>query len=189
MVLISPFFIVTILCSILPYEIAGYFSLMSFRRYWLFFVYGYIVNSYWKVDTVVLRKVLPYSSLCYITMSLYYIFIVKDISSNFDFAIWFVTNFVGCHFWLLLIERFKVLFSKNIILNIGRSTLGIYLFHYYPLRWCTIAMGGKQLNDSFYYYPLTIICTLVILVLAYFITTAVKSNKITAFLFLGIKAK
>lgn len=52
-------------------------------------------------------------------MSLYYIFIVKDISSNFDFAIWFVTNFVGCHFWLLLIERFKVLFSKNIILNIG----------------------------------------------------------------------
>jgi len=96
---------------------------------------------------------------------------------------------VGCHFWLLLIERFKVLFSKNIILNIGRSTLGIYLFHYYPLRWCTIAMGGKQLNDSFYYYPLTIICTLVILVLAYFITTAVKSNKITAFLFLGIKAK
>ena len=31
--------------------------------------------------------------------------------------------------------------------------------------------------------------TLVILVLAYFITTAVKSNKITAFLFLGIKAK
>lgn len=189
LVLISPFFIVTILCSILPYEIAGYFSLMSFRRYWLFFVYGYIVNSYWKVDTVVLRKVLPYSSLCYITMSLYYIFIVKDISSNFDFAIWFVTNFVGCHFWLLLIERFKVLFSKNIILNIGRSTLGIYLFHYYPLRWCTIAMGGKQLNDSFYYYPLTIICTLVILVLAYFITTAVKSNKITAFLFLGIKAK
>lgn len=140
LVLISPFFIVTILCSILPYEIAGYFSLMSFRRYWLFFVYGYIVNSYWKVDTVVL-------------------------------------------------ERFKVLFSKNIILNIGRSTLGIYLFHYYPLRWCTIAMGGKQLNDSFYYYPLTIICTLVILVLAYFITTAVKSNKITAFLFLGIKAK
>lgn len=189
LVLISPFFIVAILCSILPYEIAGYFSLMSFRRYWLFFVYGYIVNSYWKVDTVVLRKVLPYSSLCYITMSLYYIFIVKDISSNFDFAIWFVTNFVGCHFWLLLIERFKVLFSKNIILNIGRSTLGIYLFHYYPLRWCTIAMGGKQLNDSFYYYPLTIICTLVILVLAYFITTAVKSNKITAFLFLGIKAK
>ena len=73
--------------------------------------------------------------------------------------------------------------------TIGRSTLGIYLFHYYPLRWCTIAMGGKQLNDSFYYYPLTIICTLVFLVLAYFITTAVKSNKITAFLFLGIKAK
>ena len=132
---------------------------------------------------------MKFNEVLYITMSLYYIFIVKDISSNFDFAIWFVTNFVGCHFWLLLIERFKVLFSKNIILNIGRSTLGIYLFHYYPLRWCTIAMGGKQLNDSFYYYPLTIICTLVILVLAYFITTAVKSNKITAFLFLGIKAK
>lgn len=158
---------------------------MSFRRYWLFFVYGHIVNSYWKVDTAILREVLPYSAFIYIPMSLYYTFVVKDISSYFDFVIWFVTNFAGCHFWLSLIERFKALFSKNIILNIGRSTLGIYLFHYYPLRWCAIAMGGKQLNDSFYYYLLAIICTLVILVFAYFITTAVKSNKITAFLFLG----
>lgn len=35
-VLLAPFVLSALLCIILPYNIADYFSLMSVRRYWLF---------------------------------------------------------------------------------------------------------------------------------------------------------
>lgn len=127
-------------------EIAGYFSLMSFRRYWLFFVYGYIVNSYWKVDTVVLRKVLPYSSLCYITMSLYYIFIVKDISSNFDFAIWFVTNFVGCHFWLLLNRKIQSTFFEKYNFEYRSKYFGYLFVPLLPIKMVHYSHGRETIE-------------------------------------------
>ena len=131
---ILPFLISIVLCSVLSYEIAGYLSMMSFRRYWLFFLYGYIVSNYYNYQELLSKKIVQYLSfILYSVLLLIYVVIVQDVNTNLDFAIWFAANFVGCHFWLLLFEKAKNHLSNGIILSIGQNTLGIYLLHYFPL--------------------------------------------------------
>ena len=190
-ILAAPFFVVAALCFVLSYEISGYLSLMSYRRYWLFFIYGYIVNNYYDYDKLVNNRAVKYLSMpLYLVFATLYIVKVQDMSSNLDFVIWILANFTGCHFWIILFERFKSKLSTASFLNVGKNTLGIYLLHYFPLSGAKLLLGsGYQLNENLLNYIYATITVFVILLISYFVTWVVKLNSITAFLFLGIDNK
>lgn len=189
--LLLPFITSVISCSVLSYEVAGYFSLMSFRRYWLFFLYGYIITNAFDYLKLMSNNFVRYSSyILYPILTLIYVVKVQDVGTNLDFAIWFAANFVGCHFWLLLFEKAKYHLSNGIVLSIGQNTLGIYLLHYFPLSIVSLAIGGgNMLNDSVLNWIMALAAVLVILLFSWLLTWLVKLNKITALLFLGIIIK
>lgn len=189
--LIAPFFVVVALCLILSNEAAGYLSLMSYRRYWLFFILGYIISNYYNYERIFTNRTVLYLSLpVYIVLASLYIIKVQDVSSNTDFIIWFVANIAGCVFWVSLFEKLKQPLSKDAILNIGKNTLGIYLLHYFPLSWAKLVLGSEHLlcsNPLNYLYA--IVTVIVILIVSYMMTWGVKQNKVLALCFLGINNK
>ena len=190
-ILAAPFFVVAVLCLLLSYDVAGYFSLMSFRRYWLFFIYGYAISNYYDYNKLVLNRYVRYLSLpLYIILASVYVLKVQDVSSNLDFLIWLLANFAGCHFYIVLFEWFKEPLSKGIILSTGQNTLGIYLLHYFPLSCSKLILGSEHiLSENPLNYLYATITFMAILIVSLFMTWAVKRNSVTAFLFLGIERK
>lgn len=188
-ILIMPFLIVAALCLVLSNEMSGYLSLMSYRRYWLFFAYGYIISNYYDYDKLVANKAFQYLSVpAYLVFATLYIVKVQDISTNLDFVIRILANFTGCHFWIIIFEKFKDKLSKDIILNVGKNTLGIYLLHYFPLSGAKLLLGSDyHLNENLLNYIYATITVFAILFVSYFVTWAIKQNKIMAFLILGIE--
>ena len=185
-----PFFCAVLLCSILPYDVAGYFSLMSIRRYWLFFVYGYAITNLWKCNSILESNRIGWSSIViYALLSIYYVVFIGDIESNFDFAVWFLTNVSGIHAWLFLFKKLQNLLDCKVILKIGYNTLGIYVFHYFPLFILTKLIGGEINNqNSGMILPLSVFFfTLVLLVSSYAMTLLIKRVRPVAKIFLGIK--
>lgn len=142
-----PFFCAVLLCSLLPYDVAGYFSLMSIRRYWLFFVYGYAITNLWKCNNILENNRVGWSSIIiYTLLVIYYVGSIVDVKSNYDFAVWFVTNVFGIHTWLFLFKKLQKALDRKVILNIGYNTLGIYVFHYFPLFILTKIVGGVDIQ-------------------------------------------
>ena len=124
----------------------------------------------------------------YLVFATLYIVKVQDISSNIDFVIWILANFTGCHFWIIIFEKFKDKLSKDIILKCGENTLGIYLLHYFPLSGAKLLLGSDyHLNENLLNYIYATITVFAILFVSYFVTWAIKQNKIMAFLILGIE--
>lgn len=187
--LILPFVVVSGLCLILPYEVAGYFSLMSFRRYWLFFAYGFALSNIFKNTSFFYSdKVGLLFSVLYLCLLTYYVTIIKTVDSNFSFCVWLLVNFTSVHFWLYAIKKVETIISNKWVLNIGQNTLGIYLLHYYPLNVAITLMGGvKMMSSNYLFYIYTPLIALVLIVTAYFMTVLCKANKWTAFLVLGIR--
>lgn len=94
-----------LIVRILPADISCWLSLMSFRRYYLFFAAGYALSNIFKGDNIENNKVWIVSSILYILGTLYYVQYVKSVDGIIDLVIWILTNFVGCHFWLCLCRR------------------------------------------------------------------------------------
>ena len=185
--LLVPFFIVTTLCKIVPYDIAGILSLMSFRRYYLFFAYGYIVNNYFHNSGIFYsRTVGIVSSFLYLFLATYFTIVIQEINSLYDFMVWFLTNITGCHFWLYMLKQITpTIFHSNIIIKIGQNTLGIYVIHYYILQ---------ILIDFCHRLPLGGICQMVLyavlltvlLFSTLFCVMQIRKNKWGSLFFLGI---
>lgn len=141
-ILLLPFILAAVLCMLLPYDVAGYFSLMSIRRYWLFFAYGYTITNVWKCGAILENNRWGFLALVgYALLASYFVCSIVDVTSNFDFAVWFATNLLGVHAWLFLFSKLQKLLSIKPILNVGYNTLGIYVFHYYPLFILTNLLG------------------------------------------------
>lgn len=130
-----PWIIIVLLCSSLPSTIISLFSLSSCRRYYLFFILGYLsksANIFSKITKSNISKIVILVG--YVLMSLIYVIYVKRVDTNMDFFLWFITNLFGISFWIILlmiIERYLGLSSY--LINIGQSSLGIYLYHYFVL--------------------------------------------------------
>ena len=184
-----PFVVVSGLCIILPYEVAGYISLMSFRRYWLFFAYGFTLTNIFKNTSFFYSdKIGSLFIVLYLCLLTYYVIIIKTVDSNFSFCVWLLVNFIGVHFWLYAIKKVGTIISNMWVLNIGQNTLGIYLLHYYPLNVAIMHMGGvKMMNSNYLFYIYTPLIAVVLIVTAYYMTVLCKTNKWTAFLILGIR--
>lgn len=145
-ILLLPFILAAVLCMLLPYDVAGYFSLMSIRRYWLFFAYGYTITNVWKCGAILENNRWGFLALVgYALLASYFVCSIVDVTSNFDFAVWFATNLLGVHAWLFLFSKLQKLLSIKPILNVGYNTLGIYVFHYYPLFILTNLLGGVNI--------------------------------------------
>ena len=130
-----PWIIIVLLCSFLSSDVVGLLSLLSCRRYYLFFIIGYLSKSYnlfvYINKSVVSRYILI---LGYILMSFIFTCYIKDIDNNLDFAIWFVTNIFGSFFWLsTLMWLEKRINFPPFLLKVGQNSLGIYLYHYFLL--------------------------------------------------------
>lgn len=186
LILFSPFVVVNLLCVFLPADISCWLSLMSFRRYYLFFAAGYALSNIFKGDNIENNKVWIVSSILYILGTLYYVQYVKSVDGIIDLVIWILTNFVGCHFWLCLCRRFEKNFSNPIVLNIGKTTMGIYTLHYFPLRCLQYLHDNGFINGvnlaSTCYFCLSV---LVIISLAYCMTILAGCNKYSSIVFLG----
>lgn len=142
-VLSLPFWIAVVLCMALPYDVAGYFSLMSVRRYWLFFVYGYAISNIWHCNSLLRNKRWGIVSCCvYVPMAVFYTMEVVSIQSNIDFAIWLATNVVAIHAYIYILYVLQKWLSSRYVLSVGMRTLGIYVFHYYPLHIIIQLVGG-----------------------------------------------
>jgi len=63
LILFSPFVVVNLLCVFLPADISCWLSLMSFRRYYLFFAAGYALSNIFKGDNIENNKVWIVSSI------------------------------------------------------------------------------------------------------------------------------
>ena len=72
LILFSPFVVVNLLCVFLPADISCWLSLMSFRRYYLFFAAGYALSNIFKGDNIENNKVWIVSSILYILGTLYF---------------------------------------------------------------------------------------------------------------------
>ena len=143
LILTVPFLGAATMCMLIPYDVAGYFSLMSIRRYWLFFAYGYaLTNIFAKKELLKDYRYGALSCCMYMPLGLYYTTTIVSINTNFDFALWFITNLCAIHSWLFIFYKLQQYLSHRIVLNIGANTLGIYVFHYYPLHLLTQVLGG-----------------------------------------------
>ena len=79
-------------------------------------------------------------------MSLYYIFIVKDISSNFDFAIWFVTNFVGCHFLVVTNRKIQSTFFEKYNFEYRSKYFGYLFVPLLPIKMVHYSHGRETIE-------------------------------------------
>lgn len=187
-VLFSPFILVSFLCVFLPETIAGWLSLMSFRRYYLFFAAGFAVSNIFIVNDIYKKKWFFFSTIVYIIGSIIYVCYVQSVSSIADLSTWYIVNIAGCHFWLCLCRQFEDKFSKHIVLIIGQNTLGIYTLHFFPLRTIQyfsengfLIMGGGKMLPLFWFCAFVV----AILAIAFLMCKMVKSNKILSLIFLG----
>lgn len=111
LLLFIPFVAVSALCSVISYDAAGLLSLFSFRRYWLFFAYGYALTNIGKSSIIYNNKVGACATLLYLILGIAYVVNIQDVHNNIDFAVWFVTNLAGCHFWLFVIKKLESVLS------------------------------------------------------------------------------
>lgn len=173
-----PFWGAVFLCVLLPYDVAGYLSLMSVRRYWLFFAYGYSINNIWHCEDLLKDKRLGILSCCvYLPMAVFYVMEIVSVKSSFDFAFWTLTNIVAIHSLLYIFHTLQEKLCNKYILNVGMNTLGIYVFHYYPLQFICMIMGGAKhsIENSWWLLIfMVVIYSLIILVVAYWMTSIVK---------------
>jgi fucose 4-O-acetylase-like acetyltransferase len=127
-----PLFFVVALSFVVDDKLYNALSMPSFRRYWLLFVAGFFIRNLYGTDFIKRKKTLVISTIGYIPFATYYTLYVGGITNNVDFIIWLTTNLFGCLFWLSLFEKLSSNYTvPNIILYIGRNTLGLYLLHYF----------------------------------------------------------
>lgn len=174
-----PWIIIVLLCSLLSSDVIGLLSLLSCRRYYLFFIIGYLSKSYnifgYINKSVVSRYIM---TLGYILMSFIFICYIKNIDTNFDFVIWFVTNIFGSFFWLsTLMWLEKRINFPTFLLKVGQSSLGIYLYHYFLLLFFPIISVG--INK---YLFLFLSSTVVLLVTSYFVMLIRKNSCLSKYL-------
>lgn len=183
-----PFFIVTVLCKIIPYDIAGILSLMSFRRYYLFFAYGYIINNCFHNPGIFYNKMVGIvSSFLYLFLATYFTIIIKEVSTPYDFMVWLLANTAGCHFWLYMLKQIAPVIShSSVIMEIGQNTLGIYVIHYYILQILIDFCHRLPLGGGIYKAALYIVLVTVLLSSTFFCVKQIKKEKILSLVFLGV---
>lgn len=168
-VLLFPWIIIVVLCYFLPANIVSFFSLSSCRRYYLFFIIGYLSKSYnifYLINQSMISRFILI--LGYIVLSSIFVCYIKEIDTNFDFAFWIVTNIFGSLFWLsfLVWSENKINYSP-LCLKIGQSSLGIYLYHYFLLIFISII--SLDINKYLYLFLSSTIVLIITFCFVYFI--------------------
>lgn len=188
--LFIPMIVVTALTILLPTEYSEYLSLPSYRRYWLFYAYGYaITNIFHQQDQIYNHKIGIPSIICYIVLGALYIFHIQSVSSILDLGCWMLVNFAACHTWLYLAKLLEQKISTSWVLNAGRQTLGIYIIHYYPLYITVMLLKDYGGIATPYKYLLGILLSLLIVIITKYIVTLIDRNKYTSLLILGNNTK
>lgn len=181
---VLPFFIIVTICLLIDYEWSGYFSFLSFRRYWLLFSLGFSVSNVFYNFSFFKETWFGYiCTVFYLFFLFIYVAYIKDVTSNLDFIVWILTNMSGCFTWLFIINTWggKYLNFKWLV-DVGANTLGIYIFHYYPL----IAIKYIVCFGVGFDIVNILIISVLILLISYLLTVLVRRNKYASMIFLGI---
>ncbi|WP_033148172.1 acyltransferase [Prevotella sp. P6B1] len=184
LILLLPFVVVVLLAKILNQDIIYFFSLASFRRYYLIFASGVLLKLFGNGRSIVDGKLSIIISVGYLLLGTYYILYIKDVASNLDFIIWFVTNLAGCVFWLVISNRLKMTVGGAFLNRIGQCSLGIYVVHYFLYRIYYEAHKYVELNEVQSLIMLFAISFL-ILVVSYYLVRAMEKTKWGSLLILG----
>lgn len=182
-VLIFPFFISVVCSYIFPDFICSTLSIYSYRRYWLFFVYGYFFNNYIKTD-LGNRRMGIISLALYIPLAVLYSYSIKELQTYSDFLFWIFIDIIAIHAWLFVSNLLSSNFKLNIMTQIGKNSLGVYVFQFYPIFICKQYLPF-QLYGTFYSFIYTFLATLFCLFITYIMVSICKKNGYTSFLFLG----
>lgn len=97
-----------------------------------------------------------------------------------DRALYFIMSISGCIGFISLFEKNNQKITNKYLLIVGRSTLGIYAIHYLLID-CIITHLTIQLNYSFVF-----LLTIIITILSTLLVSALKLNRYTKLLLLGI---
>lgn len=181
-VLTIPFFIATISSFIFPNFICSTLSIYSFRRYWLLFIFGYLIKNYSKMG-IENPNIGRISLALYIPLSIFYSFTIQELQSNLDFLFWLLVNVLSIYAWLFISHVCEAKLNLKKMTMIGTNTLGIYVFQFYPVLLCkhfSIPLVGG-LSCFLYTLVVTIFC----LSIAFLMVCFCKKNRYISLLFLG----
>lgn len=181
-VLTIPFFIATISSFMLPDFICSTLSIYSFRRYWLLFIFGYLMKNYSKIG-IENPNIGRISLALYIPLSIYYSFTIRELQSNVDFLFWLLVNVLSIHAWLFISHVCETKFSLKKMTMIGTNTLGIYVFQFYPILLCKQYLPHPTGGLNCFLY--TLVATAITLSIAFLMVCFCKKNRHLSLLFLG----
>lgn len=180
--LLLPWFISVVLGFVLPQKIYYLFCLASFRRYYLFFLFGMLLNNQ-KIQLIT-TKTISYVliSIAYISGAILFSCKYSGIETNTMFMVWMVLNILGCLWWLETCRRI-CLYHKlsNFTLWTSSDSLGIYLSHYFILR-STRDILPPYICSS---WIMLILYTSMIYIYTISLTRLIRTNSFTTTLFLG----
>ena len=182
--LLLPFVVVVLLAKILDQDIYYCLSLASFRRYYLIFASGVLLQLFGNGRSIVDGKLTFFISIGYLLLGTYYTLYTKDVVSNFDFVIWLVTNLTGCVFWLEVSNLFKKTIGGAFFKRIGQCSLGIYVVHFFIKRGYYEVYRLVEINDVQSIILIFAISILIMLV-SYYLVRAIEKTKLGSLLILG----
>jgi len=184
LILLLPFVVVVLLAKILNQDIYYLLSLASFRRYYLIFASGVMLQLFGNGKSIVDGKHSIIISVGYLLFSTYYVLYTKSVVSNFDFVIWFFTNLAGCVFWLVISNRLKMTVGGAFLKRIGQCSLGIYVVHFFIKRLYSEAYRLIEIDEVQSVIMIFAISILIMLI-SYWFVRAIEKTKIGSLLILG----
>lgn len=182
--LLLPFVVVVLLAKILNQDIYYGLSLASFRRYYLIFTSGVLLQLFGKGRSVVDGKLAISLSIGYIFLGTYYTLYTKDVVSESDFVIWLVTNLTGCMFWLEVSNMLSKSVGATYLKRMGQCSLGIYVMHFFIKRGYYEIYRLIHINDVQSIILIFAISILILLV-SYYLVRAMEKTKWGSLLILG----
>lgn len=184
LILLLPFVVVVLLAKILNQDIYYFLSLASFRRYYLIFASGVMLQLFGNGKIIGDGKLSIIIPVGYLLFSNYYVLYTKSVVSNFDFAIWLVTNLAGCVFWLVISNRLKMTVGGVFLKRIGQCSLGIYVVHFFIKRLYSEAYRLFEIDEVQSVIMIFAISILIMLI-SYCFVRAIEKKKIGSLLILG----
>ena len=173
------FLLLFILKKYSSYIVVDFFCLRHLLTYWPFFILGYIFNS----TRIINNKYIMYFSLL-VWIIILFLFFHYNYTNE-------LSRMIGRFFSVIfLINIFKFYINRNIpyITIVGKSSLTIYLFHYYLL--IVIKKVSFEFSNSYFNLCLVLLFSILIIILCVLLQSKFLTKYyITRFLFLGKNSK